>query len=436
MKKHNLKKHNLKWMFAFALTFMLTFAVGKDMKVLADYSTTVSFDKEYSGTAAGSEKHKYYFTCPKSGRVTISLQTTGARLIWSLLDDNYNELVKSGWEAGSNRYVYDLAAGKYEFDITTYDADYVNDYLLTFHFDGANETYAYSNDMYIDVAEQTAIPFSKKITGQFAVNDKIDYYKLVMPTAGTVKLSMLTDIGVDLSIRNAQDDVLDSTGLYNESKNYSCTLDKGIYYLCFKRSLDSTGIYYFTAIYDMDQPTSVSAKSTSATAFKVTAKKSGDITGFQIRYRKGSGAVKTVTVKGNKNLSKSITGLIPAAYKVQVRTYYTVSGKTYYSSWSTAQSVSCKLSTPTSVKVTNSSSKALKITAKKSGTITGFSIRYRKGTGSWKTATVKGNKNLNKTITKLTKGSAYKVQVCTYITVSGKNYYSNWSPAKSVTIKK
>ena len=62
MKKHNLKKHNLKWMFAFALTFMLTFAVGKDMKVLADYSTTISFDKEYSGTAAGSEKHKYYFT--------------------------------------------------------------------------------------------------------------------------------------------------------------------------------------------------------------------------------------------------------------------------------------------------------------------------------------------------------------------------------------
>ncbi|MGN0291768.1 MAG: fibronectin type III domain-containing protein, partial [Lachnospiraceae bacterium] len=192
----------------------------------------------------------------------------------------------------------------------------------------------------------------------------------------------------------------------------------------------------FTASYEMDGPTNVTAKPSSYKALKVTAKKSGDITGYNIRYRKGSGSWKTVTVKGNKNLSKTITGLTPGSYKVQVRTYCTVSGKNYYSAWSASKSVSCNLSTPTSVKVTNSSSKALKITAKKSGTITGYNIRYKKGSGSWKTVTVKGNKNLNKTIKGLKKGSTYKVQVRTYCTISGKNYPSSWSATKTVKIKK
>ena len=143
-----------------------------------------------------------------------------------------------------------------------------------------------------------------------------------------------------------------------------------------------------------------------------------------------------MTVKGNKNLSKSITGLVPGTYKVQVRAYCTASGVNYYSSWSTTQSVSCKPSAPTSVKVTNTSANTLKITAKKSGNITGFSIRYKKDSGAWKTVTVKGNKKLSKSINKLTKGSTYKVQVRTYLTVSGKKYYSSWSTAKSIKINK
>ena len=54
-------------------------------------------------------------------------------------------------------------------------------------------------------------------------------------------------------------------------------------------------------------------------------------------------SAKTKTVKGYKYTSKKITKLsAKKKYYVQVRTYKTVSGKTYYSSWSSVKSVKTK----------------------------------------------------------------------------------------------
>lgn len=435
MKEKMFLKRNFKWMFAFAFVVMLTFVVGSNQKVLAASSVNMSFDKEYSGTATGSEKHKYYFICPKAGYVTISLRTSGDCLSWELLDSNYNSLAESLWVGGDNRYVYDLAAGTYEFDITTCVEWFVNDYTLSVHFQDADETYTYKNDMYIDVAAKEAIPFGKKITGQIALNDTIDYYRLVIPAQGTLNISYLSDITTNFELRNAQDNIVTYLEGNAGQSNQSLTLKKGVYYLRFS-SKYKTGTYYFIASFKMKGQTAETAKSVSTTSLKVTAKKPGDIAGYNIRYKKGSGSWKTITVNGNKNLNKTISKVTPGTYKVQIRTYCILNGKKYYSDWSQSKTVSCILKKPTSVSVKNSSSKALKITAKRSETITGYNIRYKKGSGSWKNVTVKGNKSLNKTIKGLSKGSAYKVQVRAYYKVSGKNYYSSWSTSKSVKINK
>ena len=66
--------------------------------------------------------------------------------------------------------------------------------------------------------------------------------------------------------------------------------------------------------------------------------------------------------------------------------------------------------------------------------ITGYQVRYStssKMTGA-KYKTVKGYKYTSKKITKLKAKTKYYVQVRTYKTVSGKNYYSSWSRVKSV----
>ena len=97
--------------------------------------------------------------------------------------------------------------------------------------------------------------------------------------------------------------------------------------------------------------TSISKVTGAKKAFTVKWKKQSSkmatstITGYQIRYSTSSKmtSAKTKTVKGYKYTSKKITKLsAKKKYYVQVRTYKTVSGKTYYSSWSSVKSVKTK----------------------------------------------------------------------------------------------
>lgn len=94
-------------------------------------------------------------------------------------------------------------------------------------------------------------------------------------------------------------------------------------------------------------PKGTSLKSVSASSKGFTAninKNTSQTTGYQLQYstsRKFSGA-KSVNLS-NKTTRKKITKLSgKKKYYVRVRTYKTVSGKTYYSSWSSAKSVTTK----------------------------------------------------------------------------------------------
>lgn len=95
-----------------------------------------------------------------------------------------------------------------------------------------------------------------------------------------------------------------------------------------------------------------STKITKITAakksFKITWKKhTKNTTGFQVRYSTSkkftAKKTKTVTVKGNKKTATTIKKLkANKKYYVQVRTYKTVKGKKYVSSWSKVKTVKTK----------------------------------------------------------------------------------------------
>ncbi len=90
-------------------------------------------------------------------------------------------------------------------------------------------------------------------------------------------------------------------------------------------------------------------------------------------------------------------------------------------------------------KISNSSSKTMKVTYAKNTVVTGYQIQYSTDKNfkkDVKTTTVKKNSTTSTTISKLTKGKTYYVRVRTYKTVSGTNFYSNWSPVKNVKISK
>ncbi len=93
-------------------------------------------------------------------------------------------------------------------------------------------------------------------------------------------------------------------------------------------------------------------------------------------------------------------------------------------------------STVTSVK--NTASKQLTIKWSKVNEATGYIVSYATNSRftSAKSYTYKTNTTVKKVINSLRKGRKYYVRVRSYTTVDGQNYYSAWSPVRSITIKK
>lgn len=99
--------------------------------------------------------------------------------------------------------------------------------------------------------------------------------------------------------------------------------------------------------------------------------------------------------------------------------------------------VTVKGTTLSSVK--NTKTRKMTVKWKKNKAVNGYQIQYstnKKFTSGSKTVTVNKNSTVSKTVKKLKKGKKYYVRIRTYKTVNGKKYYSSWSKAKSVKIKK
>ena len=119
--------------------------------------------------------------------------------------------------------------------------------------------------------------------------------------------------------------------------------------------------------------------------FTAKWKKAAGITGYQIRYSTSSKmtGAKAVTIGKAATVSKSVSGLSKGKkYYVQVRTYKTVKGTKYYSSWSKAKSVTTmnaslsatsltiKKGNSSKLTVKNASGKKVKWTSSKPGVAT------------------------------------------------------------------
>ena len=108
-------------------------------------------------------------------------------------------------------------------------------------------------------------------------------------------------------------------------------------------------------------------------------------------------------------------------------------GKVLSKKHKTTAKIVVKASKINSVK--NYKGKKAKVTVKKAASVTGYQIQY--GTKkNFKGAKAVKTKATTKYLTKLAKNKKYYVRVRTYKVVSGKTYYSSWSGAKTVTIKK
>ncbi|MCQ2491583.1 MAG: S8 family serine peptidase [Lachnospiraceae bacterium] len=93
-------------------------------------------------------------------------------------------------------------------------------------------------------------------------------------------------------------------------------------------------------------PTSIVSLTAKSKAFLVKwKKKSGQVTGYQVRYStsKSMKNAKTKTIKSYKTVSTTVKSLKKKTYYyVQVRTYKTVKDKKYYSTWTSVKKIKTK----------------------------------------------------------------------------------------------
>ena len=191
-------------------------------------------------------------------------------------------------------------------------------------------------------------------------------------------------------------------------------------------------------------PTNVAKLSTYiGSHIKVDWTKTAGASGYHIKYADNSSmtGAKEVMVKGNSTFTKTLTGLKNGkTYYVKIQTYRTVSGKTYWSSWSPAKSIKVdqKPYGSSISKLTNPSNKAMKIIWDKAPSVTGYHIQYSTNSNMTgvKDITINNKDTLSKTVTGLTKGKTYYVRIQTFRKVSGKTYWSSWSKAKQIKITK
>ena len=117
------------------------------------------------------------------------------------------------------------------------------------------------------------------------------------------------------------------------------------------------------------QTTTLSKLTAGKKQLKVTWKKKSAVSGYQVQYStsKKFTSPKTVTVKGYKTTSKTLKNLkAKKIYYLRIRTYKVVSGKKYYSDWSSVKT-KCTAHTHSYSKATCTKAKTCKICGITSG---------------------------------------------------------------------
>lgn len=165
---------------------------------------------------------------------------------------------------------------------------------------------------------------------------------------------------------------------------------------------------------------------------KLTWNRVSGAQGYIIYRAYGKGGYKAIkTVTNGATAAYTDTGAttnggkytyVVCAYKGSIKGAYV--GKTYYY---------LKQNRISSVK--NIASKKATVKWTRNTKANGYQVNYKTGKKQ-KTITVKSNKTLNKVLKSLKKKATYSVKVRSYKKVSGVTYYSEWSSAKKVKIKK
>lgn len=224
-------------------------------------ASKISFGSTYNDSITESAPKDFYsMTLSSSGEITLSFNAQMQAVDLYLYDTNGTEIwkntsVNANSASGMIAYnvSFDLTKGTYYFGVVK-DYNRTGDYSFSFSFASSNEYFTETGtgtDNAIGSANNIAFNYTYK--GQIALNDNKDFFKIELPSSGTLNLQFNAKISnVDLYLFNQngeevwKNSSLDATNSTGEiSYNNSLNLTKGIYFLGIVKDYIHTGNYSF-----------------------------------------------------------------------------------------------------------------------------------------------------------------------------------------------
>lgn len=155
------------------------------------------------------------------------------------------------------------------------------------------------------------------------------------------------------------------------------------------------------------------------------------VSGYKIYRKKGSGKYTAVkTIKGSSTISYQDKTLEPnQTYTYKIRTYKTINGKNYYSSYSSEKKISTKIAAGQMEAVSASGGNKVKLIWKRDSKANGYVI-YRAASekGSYKRIkTITGNKTVSYSDAGVTTGTKYFYKVRSYAKAGKSTKYGSYS---------
>lgn len=314
---------------------------------------TVRWGEGHQGIVADSPV-VYNFSLEQSGKVavTYTLSEGDDWYRFVIRDKAGNNLVYEYVHNGTHTVAADLLAGDYEIAMWQYTymgVDMQYSFVPSFKPSGetTNESYMNKNN---EVTTATDYKLNKSITGQFALNDDTDIYKVKLTKNGFLKLTVSSQFqSMDIAVQSEMDDVsYKEEGVQVGKHTYTYFCPKGTYYITMLSGANATGTYSLnTSMSDIPATSVKKVTNVSSRSAKISWTRKSSVTGYQIQYstdKKFKKGNKYYVVNDMKASSAKIYSLkLNKKYYVRVRTYsLDKNGKKYYSKWSSTKTVTVK----------------------------------------------------------------------------------------------
>ena len=399
------------------------------------------------------DEKNYYFTINSAGVISLSFgkgYDSDSNHGWNvtLYNSSQNELMSREYRCNNaeteTTCKVGVPAGTYYIKVERRAYTYQSDatYSLKVNYSASS---TWESEFNNEIGQADLIAVGTYYSGTIMEDNDIDYYRFTVPKTSYVNISAKGEYDSDtyhcwqFCVYNASM-VEQQQNLYycgkKKTENYEAVrLPAGTYYLkvnCYNGNR-SDKAYSFKINTTFTKTNTKLSTVNTGTGIKLSWNRVSEGSGYKVYRKTGNGSYSLIkTIENNKTTSftdKSVKKKNGTKYTYMVRAYKgsgqnACSGKVIY-----------RLTAPAKPEVKNSKGKKITVKWKKNTSASGYQVKFVNGSKS-RTKTFSGQKSVKKTVSGFQKGKTYKVYVRSYKKVSNKNYYSTWSAAKSVKVKK